>query len=76
MSDWQPIETAPTGTYKIVKRGKQEVKIFVPEWCFVMFSGQRFWTYKNENGRWIGLTAEQTPDCWHPAPRPPEANND
>lgn len=72
MSKWQPIETSPNGFYKTVKSAKGSRKVFVPEWCFVMLNGERYWTYRTEGGRWNGFTAEQIGDCWHEAPKPPK----
>lgn len=68
---WQPIETAPAGYYKTVSGSKGDRQLFVPEWCFVLLDGKRYWTHRLEGGRWNGFTAEQIGDLWHPAPELP-----
>lgn len=69
------MESAPAGRYKTVKGHKGDIQLFVPEWCFVMLNGERYWTHRTEAGRWNGFTAEQIGDCWHPAPMPPINDN-
>lgn len=69
---WQSMDSAPDGSHREIDTGKGKRKIFEPEWCFVMLKGRRYWTYKLDCGRWNGLTKNEIPDCWHPAPTPPE----
>lgn len=62
---------APKGSHKEVAGNKGVRKVFVPEWCFVMLNGKRYWTHRLESGRWNGFTDKEAGDCWHPAPAPP-----
>jgi len=65
------MENAPSGHYKPIITSKGERKLFVPEWCFVMQDGVRYWTYRTEAGRWNGMTDKQYGQAWHSAPKPP-----
>ena len=71
---WQSMDSVPNGYYKTVKGAKGDRQVFVPEWCFIMQDGVRYWTFRTEGGRFNGFTTEQLGDCWHPAPTPPTKN--
>ena len=73
MSDWRPIESAPT-------EGKIDIwaKMWAP--AFDEFVYQRFpdcfWlgpdTMTNRKGQWVGVAKEWRPTHWMPLPEPPQ----
>lgn len=73
MSEWKPIEEAPTGTYKTVKMAKGEKRVFVPQKVIVLYSNNVVdvsWCL--ENGRWNGFTEEKPPRLFQHLPQPPK----
>jgi hypothetical protein len=72
--EWQPIETAPKGSYKEVAVGKGGVRDhYEPEYILVPTSDGKvtisYWVPDQE--RWCMFTKKHPPKWWMPLPEPP-----
>ena len=72
---WQPIETAPRGTYRDTPGPKNATRnVFVPQSVDVWKQGGpvcRTWWLPDAE-RWNGYSKDFPPTHWRPLPAPPE----
>lgn len=74
---WQPINTAPRGSYRPVTttvRGVEHVKqVFEPDWVWTCRTSDGYVTksyYLPDLGRWNLYSADAGPDFWQPIVTP------
>jgi hypothetical protein len=72
LTGWQPIDTAPRGSFSKKKGLGLEYDYFVPHWVDTWKEGgEVIRSYLIESGdRWAGYTRTHPPTHWRPAPQP------